>query len=129
LGGHVTAIGVGASAWMKSYQAGKVKVLATTTEKRVLPEVPTLQESGYPFYNLSTEYYLISAPKGIAAAVVTKLEGAFLKAMEAPEFRTTAENFYVYDPKPLSRQALAQLIENLYRKNGEIIQKAKLGSK
>ena len=127
LGGHVTAIGVGASAWMPSFKAGKVKVLATTTEKRILPEVPTLHEFGYPFYNLSTEYYLISAPKGTPAAVVTKLEGAFRKAMEAPEFRTTAESFYVYDPNPLSRQALKELIETLYRKNGEIIQKTKLG--
>jgi tripartite-type tricarboxylate transporter receptor subunit TctC len=127
LGGHVTAIGVGASAWMQSYKAGKVRVLATTTEKRVLPDVPTLHESGYPFYNLSTEYYLVSAPKGTPAAVVTKLEGAFRKAMEAPEFRTTSESFFVYDPNPLSRQALKELIETLYRKNGEIIQKAKLG--
>jgi tripartite-type tricarboxylate transporter receptor subunit TctC len=126
LGGHVTAIGVGASAWMQSYKAGKVRVLATTTEKRVLPDVPTLHESGYPFYNLSTEYYLVSAPKGTPAVVVTKLEGAFRKAMEAPQFRTTAESFYVYDPNPLSRQALKELIETLYRKNGEIIQKTKL---
>ena len=127
LGGHVTAIGVGASGWMQSYKAGKVRVLATTTEKRVLPNVPTLHESGYPFYNLSTEYYLVSAPKGTPAAVVTKLEGAFRKAMEAPEFRTTAESFYVYDPNPLSRQALKDLIETLYRKNGEVIQKTKVG--
>ena len=127
LGGHVTAIGVGASAWMSSFKAGKVKVLATTTEKRILPDVPTLHESGYPFFNLSTEYYLISAPKGTPAAVVTKLEGAFRKAMEAPEFRTTAESYYVYDPNPLSRQALKELIETLYRKNEEIIKKAKLG--
>ena len=127
LGGHVTAIGVGASAWIPSFKAGKVRVLATTTEKRVFPDVPTLHESGYPFNNLSTEYYLISAPKGTPAAVVTKLEGAFRKAMEAPEFRTTAESFYVYDPNPLSRRALKEMIESLYRKNGEIIQKTKLG--
>jgi len=127
LGGHVTAIGAGASAWMPSFKAGKVRVLATTTEKRILPGVPTLHEFGYPFYNLSTEYYLISAPKNIPAAVLTKLEGAFRKAMEAPEFRTTAESFYVYDPNPLSRQAVKDLIETLYRKNGEIIQKTKLG--
>ena len=59
--------------------------------------------------------------------MVTKLEGAFRKAMEAPQFRTTAESFYVYDPHPMSRQALKDLIETLYRKSGEIIQKAKLG--
>jgi tripartite-type tricarboxylate transporter receptor subunit TctC len=127
LGGHVTVIGVGASAWIPSFKAGKVRVLATTTEKRIMPEVPTLQEFGYPFYNLSTEYYLISAPKNVPAAVLTKLESAFRKAMDAPEFRTTAESFYVYDPNPLSRQAIKDLIESLYRKNGEIIQKTKLG--
>jgi tripartite-type tricarboxylate transporter receptor subunit TctC len=92
-----------------------------------MPEVPTLHESGYPFNNLSTEYYLISAPKNIPAPVVARLESAFRKAMESPEFRTTAESFYVYDPNPLSRQALKDLIENLYRKNGEIIQKTNLG--
>ncbi len=123
----MTAIGVGASAWIPSYKAGKVRVLATTTEKRILPDVPTLHEFGYPFYNLSTEYYLISAPKNIPGAVLAKLEGAFRKAMDAPEFRTTAENYYVYDPNPLSRQALSELIGNLHQKNGEIIQKTKLG--
>ncbi len=127
LGGHVTAIGVGASAWIPSYKAGKVRVLATTTEKRILPDVPALNEFGYPFYNLSTEYYLISAPKNIPGAVLAKLEGAFRKAMDAPEYRTTAENYYVYDPNLLSRQALGELIGNLHQKNGEIIQKTKLG--
>lgn len=129
LGGHVTAIGVGASAWMPSFKAGKVRVLATTTEKRILPDVPALHEFGYPFYNLSTEYYLISAPKDIPPAVLTKLEGAFRKAMQTPEFRTTAESFYVYDPNPLSRQALRELIDRLYQKNGEIIRETKIGKK
>jgi hypothetical protein len=34
---------------------------------------------------------------------------------------------YVYDPNPLSKQAIKDLVETLYRKNGEVIQKAKLG--
>jgi len=127
LGGHVSAAGVGASNWMPNYKAGKVRLLATTTEKRIVPEVPALREFGYPFYNLSTEYYLIAVPKGTPAAVVTKLEGALRKAMETPEFRTTTENLYVYDPNPLSKEAIKGLVETLYRKNGEIIQKTKLG--
>ena len=92
-----------------------------------MPDIPALHEYGYSFNNLSTEYYLISAPKNTPAAVVEKLEGALRKAMEAPEFRTTAESYYVYDPNPLSRQALKDLIETLHKKNGEIIQKTKLG--
>ncbi|HWU41735.1 MAG TPA: tripartite tricarboxylate transporter substrate-binding protein, partial [Candidatus Acidoferrum sp.] len=66
-------------------------------------------------------------PKNVPAAVLGKLEGAFRKAMEAPEFRTTSESFYVYDPNLLSRQALGDLIDKLYQKNGEVIQKTKLG--
>jgi tripartite-type tricarboxylate transporter receptor subunit TctC len=129
LGGHVTAAGVGASNWMPNYKAGKVNLLATTTEKRILPEVPALREFGYPFYNLSTEYYLIAVPKGTPAPVVAKLENALHKAMETPEFRTTTTNLYVHDPNPLSKEAIKELVETLYRKNGEIIQKAKLGKK
>jgi len=127
LGGHVTAAGVGASNWMPNYKAGKVRLLATTTEKRILPEVPALREFGYPFYNISTEYYLIAVPKGTPAPVVAKLEGAIRKAMESPEFRKTTESLYVYDPNPLSKEAIKDLVEILYQKNGEVIQKAKLG--
>lgn len=127
LGGHVTAIGVGASAWMPNYKAGKIKLLATTTEKRIIPDVPTLHEFGYPFYGISTEYYLIAVPKGVPEGVMKKLEGAFRKAMETPEFRKTTENFFVYDPNTLPTPAFMELQEKLYQKNGEIIKKAKLG--
>jgi len=127
LGGHVTAAGVGASNWMPNYRAGKVRLLATTTEKRILPEVPALREFGYPFYNLSTEYYLVSVPKGTPASVVAKLEGAYRKAMETPEFQKTATTLYVHEPNPLSKEGLKGLVETLYQKNGEIIQKAKIG--
>jgi len=129
LGGHVTAVGVGASGWMPNFRAGKVRVLATTTEKRIVPDVPALYEFGYPFQNISTEYYFITAPKGTPAAVVKRLEEAFRKGMEAPEFRTTAESFFVYDPNPLSGQGIKDLVEDLYKKNGQIIRSLKLGSK
>jgi len=33
----------------------------------------------------------------------------------------------VYDPSPLSREAIKGLVETLYQKNGEVIKKAKLG--
>jgi tripartite-type tricarboxylate transporter receptor subunit TctC len=127
LGGHITTAGVGASAWMSYFKAGKVRILATTTEKRIIPEVPTLYELGYPYYGCSTELHIIAAPKGISSAVMKKLEGAFQKAEETPEFRKSAESFYIYVPNPLSGQRLKEFIENLHAKNGEIIWKAKLG--
>jgi tripartite-type tricarboxylate transporter receptor subunit TctC len=127
LGGHITSAGVGASGWMPNYKAGKIRLLAIVSEKRIIPDVPTLHEFGYPYYGISTEYYLMGAPKGTPEAIVKKLEGAFRKAMDTPAFRTTAENLFVYDPNPLPIQAFRDLIEKLYVKNGEIIKKAKLG--
>ena len=127
LGGHVTAAGVGASGWMPNWKAGKVRVLATMSAKRVFPEIPTLTEFGYPFYNISTEYYLMAAPKGTPEAVLKKLDWAFRKAIDTPEFKKTAESFFVYEPNLLPTPEFKTLIEDLYRRNGDIIKKAKLG--
>lgn len=128
LGGHVSACGTSTSGCMAHLKAGKVKVLATTGDKRieVLPDVPTLHELGYP-YGVLLEMYLIMGPKGIPPAVIKTLEGAFRKAMETPEFRALAENFYMYVENPLSGQKFKEYIENEYTKNGEIIRKAKIG--
>lgn len=127
LGGHVTASGVSTSGFLSHLKAGKIRVLATASEKRldVTPETPTLHELGYP-YGVIVEKYMIVAPKGTPSVVVKKLEDAFRKAMETTEFRNTAENLKTYAANPLSGQELKKYIENEYAKIGEIIQKSKL---
>lgn len=128
LGGHISACGVSTSGFLPHLRAGKVRVLATTGDKRieVIPDVPTLLELGYP-QGVLIEIYLITAPKGTPPAVLKTLEGAFRKAMETPEFRTLVENLYMYVENPLSGQKLKEFIENEYTKNGEIIRKSKIG--
>jgi tripartite-type tricarboxylate transporter receptor subunit TctC len=127
LGGHVTAAGVGTAGWMPNFKAGKVRVLATTTEKRIIPDVPALREFGYPFNDISTDYYVMLAPKGTPAAAIKKLEGALQAGRSTPEFRKTIENFFVYDPNPLSSEEIKDRIERLFNINGQMIRKAKLG--
>ena len=128
LGGHVTSSGVSTSGFLSHLKAGKVQALATFAGKRLklTPEVPTLVELGYP-YGAFEEIYLMVAPKGTPPAIVKKLEDAFRKAMETPEFRTTAESFNSYEANPLSGQELKKYIEDRYTREGEIIRKAKLG--
>lgn len=127
LGGHVSACGVSTSGFLPHLKAGKVKVLATTGDKRieVVPDAPTLRELGYP-YGVLIDEYLIIGPKGIPPAAIKTLEGAFLKAMETQGFRTLAENLYMHVQVPLYGQKFKEHIEELYAKNGEIIRKAKL---
>lgn len=128
LGGHVSGCGSSTSGFVQQLKAGKVRVLATTADKRieVVPSVPTLVELGYP-YGAFIETYLIAAPKGTPPDIVKRLEGVFGKAMETREFRNLAEDLYCYAENPLSGPDLKEFISERYVKNGEVIRKAKLG--
>lgn len=85
LGGHVTAES-GATEWIPHVKEGKLRLLATHGEKRIktFPQIPTFRELGYDFVN--NTMFLIMAPKGTPPAVVGKLDDAFHKAMDDPEF-------------------------------------------
>ena len=128
LGGHITACGSSVTGIMSYLKAGKVRAVAVTSEKRleVLPDVPTLFELGYP-QGVFTEAYLISAPKGTPPPVVKKLEEAFRKAIETPDFRAFVKGSNLYVENPMSGQRLKEFVEKEYVKNGEIIRKAKIG--
>jgi tripartite-type tricarboxylate transporter receptor subunit TctC len=128
LGGHVTTGWVGQGAFWPHLKAGKIKLLASTADKRLkeLPDTPTLLELGYP-NGVFMEFYIIAAPKGTPSAVVEKLEGTFRKIMKTQEYRNLAENFQIYLEEPLSPQDLKDAIEKEYVKIGGIIRKANLG--
>ena len=85
LGGHVTAF-TAASSWKRYIDEGKFKLLVVYSEKRMpsFPNVPTLKELGYDF--VVETNYAIYAPAGTPAPVVKKLDDAFRKAMDDPEF-------------------------------------------
>jgi len=65
---------------------GKIKVLAVTTGKRsaLLPDVPTLVESGYVGFDFSSWIALV-APRGLPADVKARLDKALAAAMALPD--------------------------------------------
>ena len=64
---------------------GKLKVLAVTTAKRspLLPDVPTIAESGYPGFDSIASYGLF-APAGTPAAVIERLNREVNAVVEDP---------------------------------------------
>jgi tripartite-type tricarboxylate transporter receptor subunit TctC len=66
--------------------AGKVRALAITTAKRssVLPDLPTVVESGVPGYTFTT-WYGVLAPARTPAAIRDALHGHVVRAMRSPE--------------------------------------------
>jgi tripartite-type tricarboxylate transporter receptor subunit TctC len=67
-------------------KAGRLRALAVTTPKRskVLPDLPTISESGVPGYENSTWFGVI-APAGTPPAIVGKLNAELVKASQSPE--------------------------------------------
>ncbi len=65
---------------------GKIRVLAVTTAKRsmLLPDVPTVAESGYPGYEISS-WIAFVAPRGLPADVRARLEKAVASMMMNPD--------------------------------------------
>lgn len=65
---------------------GRLKALAVTTAKRssVLPELPTIAESGVPGYETST-WHAWLAPAGTPPAIIDKLNAELAKSLKAPD--------------------------------------------
>ena len=66
-------------------QSGKLRAIATTGARRspILPDVPTVAESGYPSYESAT-WFAIAAPKGTPVAIVQRLNTEAAKAVRDP---------------------------------------------
>jgi tripartite-type tricarboxylate transporter receptor subunit TctC len=94
LGGHLNAYS-GGQDWVPHVKEGRVRLLSVYSEKRmrIFPDVPTIRELGYDFSD--DPYYTVYAPKGTPSHIIKKLDGAFRKAMEDPEFIQTMERLQV----------------------------------
>jgi tripartite-type tricarboxylate transporter receptor subunit TctC len=91
-GGHIM-LGSSGTSVKPLVDAGKARFLNVWTAKRVsfLPEIPTLQELGYP-YVIDSPWGL-AGPKGMDPKVVAKLQDAFKKALEDPSVVETLGKF------------------------------------
>ncbi|MBI4190471.1 MAG: tripartite tricarboxylate transporter substrate binding protein [Betaproteobacteria bacterium] len=69
-------------------RSGRVKVLAVTTKQRspVLPDIPTVAESGLPDFEVSG-WFGVVAPANTPRDIVTRLNAEIVRALGAPEVR------------------------------------------
>jgi tripartite-type tricarboxylate transporter receptor subunit TctC len=81
--------------------AGMLRALAVSTAQRAstMPELPTLQESGVPDFDV-TSWYGIVAPAGVPRPVFDRLGGAFLAALNDPGIARRIQE-YGAEPAPL----------------------------
>ena len=88
LGGQVQSILISVQGAGGNLKTGKLRPLAITslTRSPLVPDVPTIAESGYPNFQL-TLWYGIAGPKGMPQDVVDKLNRAIKAALAEPDVR------------------------------------------
>ena len=89
IGGHVDVMFSGISSARPYLEAGTLRALAVTGEKRnpAVPDVPTFAEVGFADVTAST-YWGVLAPKGTPKEAIDRLSAEFNKALSDPEIVT-----------------------------------------
>lgn len=88
LGGQIAVMFPGAPIALPQVQAGKLRALATTGEKRApaAPELPTVAEAGLAGFEV-TVWYGMLAPGGTPPAILNRLHGEIVKALGQKDIR------------------------------------------
>jgi tripartite-type tricarboxylate transporter receptor subunit TctC len=124
LGGQVDFMFDAVTTMTEQVRAGKAKAIATTGKQRsaVLPDVPTVNESGVPGYE-ATIWLGLMAPKGTPPAVVNRLNEAVSKIVGQPEVQQAwAKQGAV--PLVMNAQAFDKYIQDDIQKWAKVIQSA-----
>jgi tripartite-type tricarboxylate transporter receptor subunit TctC len=108
-------------------KAGKIKVYAVTSKKRVpsLPDVPTAAEAGLPGFEV-TVWHGLYAPKGTPKAIIDRLEASLKVALKDP---TLKQRFADLGTEPVAESQATPAALNAHLKAqialwGPIIKKA-----
>ena len=105
-------------------RAGKLRVLAAASSQRnrLLPDVPTFAELGHPNVAVSLWYGLL-APAGTPTAILEKLNGTVMKALESPDVR---ERLLAQgaEPMPGSPQVFANFMRDEMAKWAPVVKQA-----
>jgi tripartite-type tricarboxylate transporter receptor subunit TctC len=88
IGGHVPMAFNPPSPLLPHIQSGAIRPVAITTLKRtaVLPEIPTIAESGFPGFEATT-WHAVVAPAGTPKEVIAALHGAIAATVNDPAVR------------------------------------------
>jgi tripartite-type tricarboxylate transporter receptor subunit TctC len=121
LGGHIPMAFAPIPASHTNVTAGKLRALAVTSTQRsgLLPDVPTIAESGLPGFDASL-YYGLAAPAGTPRPIIDKLNKALRDALASDEVKRQLGNDGT-DITPGSPEDYAALIDKDEKKWAQLV--------
>jgi len=126
LGGQIPSMIATPVTALPHIKAGKIRALATTGAARaaLLPDVPTVAESGYPGYE-ATNWYAYLAPAGTPKDVLARLHRELVQALNAPDVREQLDRQGV-EGKPGTPEELTKYMERELATWGRVVKAAKI---
>jgi tripartite-type tricarboxylate transporter receptor subunit TctC len=105
-------------------KAGRLRALAVTSAKRqaLLPDVPTVQESGVPGYEVNS-WYGVCAPAGVPVALLDKIHADVVAVLHMPDVAQHLTDL-VIPPSPTSRDEFDQFIRSEIARWARVIKDA-----
>lgn len=105
-------------------QSARLRALAVTSAQRQaqLPDVPTVQESGVPGYEVNS-WYGVCAPAGVPTPLLDKLNADITSVLRIPEIEQRLTEL-VMPPSPTSREEFDQFIQAEIARWAQVIKEA-----
>ena len=123
LGGHIDLLIDGSA--LGQVKANKLKALAVTADRiPVLPNVPTIAESGVPGFSFGN-YWGLLMPAGSPAAAVSRINSEIKKLLEQTEIRQQLENAG-FAPLASTPAEYGQALQKSHDQIGQLVRKAKI---
>jgi len=113
VGGHVQMFVAVSTVAKQQIQAGTVRGLAVTTAQRstLLPQLPTLAESGYPSF-VMPGWGGLMAPAGTPKEIVDKINAEVRRALEKPDIAQKLLGVGMEPPPPMPAAAFGTFIKD-----------------
>ncbi len=124
LAGEVQLMFIPPTSAVQHIQSGRARALAFTGKTRwsVLPEVPTVAESGLPGFNKDAGWNLWAAPAKTPPAIIARLQAEVKKALALPHVREVFVNGG-YDPLGNTPEEARAFLAAEIRLYGDIVKK------
>lgn len=125
LAGYVTVMFSVAFASVPHVQSGKLRAIGILGTKRIeaMPDVPTAIEAGYPELSNVTEWYGVVVPAATPRDIVTKINGAIVKALNSPDVQKRIASLGQY-PQPTTPAEFGQIIKTDFDRWGKVVKAA-----
>jgi tripartite-type tricarboxylate transporter receptor subunit TctC len=127
MAGHIQMMFISVGSAVPQWKADKVRLLAVGAAKRMalLPEVPTVAESGLPGYE-AVSWFGLFGPAGMPGEVIAKINGEVRKILSDPEVKKNFLERQYFESIAGTPEQLAQFMRSDEPKWRKVIQDAKV---